>query len=639
MKKLTIYGCMGAIALCSIGGLTACSSDIADSSNDTNKNTGERSVVKTQFAINLPHGASETSTSNAKTRMTDTNTQNKKDGSGYNNFRGIQDLYLLTFDGEPNKEGHTAATKIIPIGSGNNAYDKDHYRSLYRDIEIPTGTSHFIMNGRAIRETGSTNFTIGVLQPSDTQGQKTNLSELNYSLVQITAKTFGNDDNAKEIINQLNKVAGTSVTWEEGEDQSKVTKTLKWSELSSKTEEDLPSWMTMQECKFLAERYSRFISLTAGSTNTVKATLNNLKEVLVGETSGSTTSTTTVPESKKLTKAIYDACTTAVTAIEAKSEFPADLNLPDGVAKVEWYTTATTPAFAYVSNDAVKLGENKIDYSKISYPAEISYTVNTKAMVSDNGISEVSALPAYTDWLKSDWTKVSSFSEGAVTTSTKTVALKNPVQYSVACLQTTVKCSNSTLKDNAAEITKNYGEGKLADQDITIPSDGYILTGILVGGQPAKVDWAFNPTSEEKFEHTIYDKDMNGTDSQIKVTTNDGTPNYTLVLDNKSLEESLSDVYVTLELVNKGGSSFYGADGLIPQNGKFYLIGKLALENKTTQDIDHVFLQDYTTKANFTITSLKKAYNCIPDLRAAGVNVGLAVDLEWKEGITFDVDL
>ena len=132
---------------------------------------------------------------------------------------------------------------------------------------------------------------------------------------------------------------------------------------------------------------------------------------------------------------------------------------------------------------------------------------------------------------------------------------------------------------------------------------------------------------------------MNGTDSQIKVTTNDGTPNYTLVLDNKSLEESQSDVYVTLELVNKGGSSFYGADGLIPQNGKFYLIGKLALENKTTQDIDHVFLQDYTTKANFTITSLKKAYNCIPDLRAAGVNVGLAVDLEWKEGITFDVDL
>ncbi len=635
MKKLTIYGCMGAIALCSIGGLTACSSDIADSSNDTNKNTGERSVVKTQFAINLPHGASETSTSNAKTRMTDTNTQNKKDQSGYNNFRGIQDLYLLTFDGEPNQDGHTTATKIIPIGSGNNAYDKDHYRSLYRDIEIPTGTSHFIMNGRAIRETGSTNFTIGVLQPSDTQGQKTNLSDLNYSLVQITDKTFGNDDNAKVIIAQLNTVAGTSVTWEEGEE----TKTLKWSELSSKTEEDLPSWMTMQECTFLAERYNRFISLTAGSTNTVKATLNNLKEVLVGETSGTTTSTTSVPESKKLTKAIYDACTTAVTAIEAKSDFPADLNLPDGVAKVAWNSTAATPAFAYVSNDAVKLGENKIDYSKISYPAEISYTVNTKAMVSDNGISEVKSLPDYTDWLKSDWTKVSSFSEGAVTTSTKTVALKDPVQYSVACLQTTVKCSSGTLKDNAAEITKNYGEGKLADQDITIPTDGYILTGILVGGQPAKVDWAFNPTSEEKFEHTIYDKDMNGTNSQIKVTTSDGTPNYTLVLDNKSLGESQSDVYVTLELVNQGGSSFYGADGLIPQGGKFYLVGKLALQDKTTKDIDHVFLQDYTTKANFTITSLKKAYNCIPDLRAAGVNVGLAVDLEWKEGITFDVDL
>ena len=27
------------------------------------------------------------------------------------------------------------------------------------------------------------------------------------------------------------------------------------------------------------------------------------------------------------------------------------------------------------------------------------------------------------------------------------------------------------------------------------------------------------------------------------------------------------------------------------------------------------------------------------DLRTSGINVGLAVDLEWKHGITFDVDL
>ena len=32
-------------------------------------------------------------------------------------------------------------------------------------------------------------------------------------------------------------------------------------------------------------------------------------------------------------------------------------------------------------------------------------------------------------------------------------------------------------------------------------------------------------------------------------------------------------------------------------------------------------------------------YKCNIDLRTSGINVGLAVDLEWKSGITFDVDL
>lgn len=32
-------------------------------------------------------------------------------------------------------------------------------------------------------------------------------------------------------------------------------------------------------------------------------------------------------------------------------------------------------------------------------------------------------------------------------------------------------------------------------------------------------------------------------------------------------------------------------------------------------------------------------YKCNIDLRTSGINAGLAVDLEWKSGITFDVDL
>ena len=82
---------------------------------------------------------------------------------------------------------------------------------------------------------------------------------------------------------------------------------------------------------------------------------------------------------------------------------------------------------------------------------------------------------------------------------------------------------------------------------------------------------------------------------------------------------------------------FYGNDGIILKNAKFYLVGKLDPTGKT--ESDHVFVQDHITKANFNIKNLKGAYNCIPDLRTSGINVGLAVDLSWKSGIEFNVDL
>ena len=55
--------------------------------------------------------------------------------------------------------------------------------------------------------------------------------------------------------------------------------------------------------------------------------------------------------------------------------------------------------------------------------------------------------------------------------------------------------------------------------------------------------------------------------------------------------------------------------------------------------INRVFVQDYTTTANFTIKDLKKAYVTIPDLRASQLQLGLSVDLTWQSGLTFDVDL
>ena len=52
-----------------------------------------------------------------------------------------------------------------------------------------------------------------------------------------------------------------------------------------------------------------------------------------------------------------------------------------------------------------------------------------------------------------------------------------------------------------------------------------------------------------------------------------------------------------------------------------------------------VFVQDFTTTANFTIKSLKNAYVTIPDLRATKLQLGLSVDLTWQSGLTYNVTI
>lgn len=325
-----------------------------------------------------------------------------------------------------------------------------------------------------------------------------------------------------------------------------------------------------------------------------------------------------------------------MTKINSLNEFPRNLNLPDGVATLSW----TTEGFAYNTPGNVTIGTgNSINYQKICYPAELSYFVNTTTMVSDKDMSNLNDFPAYNDWTNptgANWTG-KNFDEKAVENSTRTVGLKDPVQYSVAVLKSTVRCNAATLKDNAKQA------GSLdEDQQISVPTDGFKVTGILIGGQPASVDWKYEPKATgESFANTIYDNVMNGAPMYAKNETSASNANYTLVFDNKK-SDSQSPVYVTIELENNSGQAFYGKDGIIQKDTKFYLVGQL---NPNKEDlpkptgVNRVFMQDYVTTANFKITDLKSAYNCIPDLRTSGINVGLAVDLDWKSGITFDVEL
>lgn len=610
MKKFRFFSFASAMLLASAAGMVSCSSDSIEPTGGPGA-TGQ--VVKTQFYINIPYKGDNGS---ASTRMTDVNTQNTGNNSA--NFLGMVNTQMYAFKGEPSSTGNTTSVKAISIGNAAEAASKDKWRNLYRDIAIPVGTKNLLLYARADKKSNS-NFQAGSLSnpyESTTTEDATELSALNFALTEVN-KDIDFSTEGDDILVALNLVANTSVT------EPGTTTTVKWSEI------DNSNLGTTNEREALKERYKKFIALTSGSAKSVQLLIENLKKVINGSTG--------VEDDKLMAKAIVTNCTTALSNLENK-DFPRNLFLPDGVAKVKW--NDITKAFEYVNVNSTGSTGNLINYTTITYPSELAYYVSSPVKVSNNEITAVNDLPDYDKWIgnTADWSSYGN----EVESSTRFVALQKPVLYGVASLKSTVKCVSNTLIDNA----KDKGQYE-SDNSITVNDTSFPITGILIGGQPKQVGWNFeaaNTVTTNEFKYTIYDCDMNKGTNLTAAVTGTPEPNYTLVLDNKdNSATSQNKVYITIELENNA-SDFFGADGLIPKGSKFYMVGELdpyasGITQPTGEPLDHVFVKDHTTIANFTIKNLKKAYNHIPDMRSSKYNVGLAVDLSWKTGITFDVEI
>ena len=592
--------------LASAAGFTSCSSDSEDPLAGGSGVAGQ--VVKTQFVINIPYAGNE-SGGNARvsTRMTAENTQNE------NNFLGLKDIEMFAFDNIPGKISQTS-TRTIRIGTRNPLPSgPNDYRRIYSDIAIPVGTTNMILYASSIRtktNKGKTNFEAGSLtNPYENfkDDAKPNLSDFKFNLEAIH-KNDEFDKYGQAILDRLNKIAKTATS--DGQ---------KWSEIGREESAN-------NDDKILNTLYNTFIKLTAGSANSVNSFINHLKAAIKSQ--GVNT---------EMANAIIANC------VEVSGEFPRDLSLPDGVVRVNFDDETNGFTFVTATAGTTPTSSDLIDYKTVTYPSELAYFVSSPIKTSTSNISKIGELPKNDDWLAGKegiWNEY----DDMVKNNTLFVALQNPVQYGVACLKSSIKYASTTLEDNAKKIVSSE-----SNNTITVDDKSFPVTGILIGGQPAGVKWDFEPESATKpadFKYTIYDNDMNGGSNFTAKAENSTTLpyNYTLVLDNKDTSGATqSNVNVVVELQNNA-ADFYGANGLIPKGSKFYLAGTLDLTasgvtKPSGSTVDHVFVKDHTTVANFTIKDLKKAYNCIPDLRTSKINVGLAVDLSWQDGITFDVEL
>ena len=644
MNRINNYVLNGAIALLSTAGLVACSS--SDDVTDAPVNpTYDGKSVKAQFAINIA------TPSNGKTRMTSDNTQ--MSGS---KFLGMQNIYLfpLTLESSDSPTSSTNVSSIIPLGSigANNNYmhidgsDKDY--KVYNDVNVAVGTNNFLFYGEGPSGTDmNSNFEQGKLT-ANVNG-KSSVGNINFKPVQIAAQnTYSSIQD--EFVSYLNGIVGAS--YNDG------TTTTNWNNMGN----DLTGDMAV-----LKGAYENFIKLKAGSAVAILASVQSLYNIMKPISKKQSSN------AKELAEAI---CTkilnTDGTNIKLKvssetsdptyilsydssdknyTEFPETQGLPQGAMILE-YSSTSTPGFSYKTTSAnIGATDNNINVDYIVYPACIEYFVNTplKATNSD----EITWPTTASSWDSDNW---NSWGD-VVLPSTRTIALQNTINYGVSSLRTTIKAVTETglLEDNQKHF---YND--LENQQVAV-GEGFIVTGILIGGQPAQVEWNFL-SSSDNFNNTVFDRSMpkgeNGNITVIAKNYSDDNetskPFYTLLLDNMLSGESATqkDVYFAIELKNTSNTDFYGVDGVVAADQKFYLVGKMSVSDgqsitfPTDNDYrfpgkgtNRIFVQDYTTNLNVTFKSLKNAYVTIPDLRASNLQLGLSVDLSWRTGLTYDVTI
>jgi predicted small secreted protein len=628
---------------------TACSSEEDLAGQDA------QGTVKTEFTISFP------------TKMASSTRQSiiVVQGQATPVFRGISGITLRPFLAA--KENITANTTLpgalsftgIDIATGGlNATSNSH---LYKDVEINIGTRAFMFYGVAsLAPSGSV--TSNALNGSLTQ----EISDTDTKLSGVSFKPTPIYDseavpvNGAVIANYLTAIAN-----------AKVSNTETW---ANSTE--------------LSTLYNEFIGMKTGSWTSVQkavqalyTTLYTRNEAIAGKIRDAILAATYevggTAQALATDKAGDGGAATGVLAFVSLGneygQYPADLGLPDGAAYINWNTTTkkfdvltSTESTSAIDN----AGLNFTSLKRYCYPASLNYYG-----LSNIKTSKESKEAEYTK--NQDWDAILATypaADGSVVQSTtRSIAIIEPVQYAVGRLDVAVKTKGgaATLKDNDGTNGK----------DITIDNN-FPITGILVGNQKA-VDYKFETTNTlaTSTTYTIYDSQIPQTDGTINkdcrlfpgninapsatspFATNDGDYNryctHTLVLETADAataeDEDIDNVTVAVEFQNNSDKIIVGKDKkLIYPGTKFYLVGTLKPKanttikysadhvptGKTTNDvIERAFVQDYVTRVTFTVESLKNAYNVVPDLRNPHLEIGLSVDLTWQYGINQDITI
>lgn len=296
---------------------------------------------------------------------------------------------------------------------------------------------------------------------------------------------------------------------------------------------------------------------------------------------------------------------------------------PDGSAVLLW--NSTTSKFAYKT------------FPDYAYPAERYFYANSRIYTSENSRKNDYSNEKWSDVLNTYENKGTDNKGDVVASTTRSVAIKNPLSYGVAGMEIHIKASNPMIND--------YGTKAITLGETTFP-----LTAVIVGSQVEQNCFfqPANPTLQNETEYLIYDKQIAAENVHLGTATTEA-PNgpcvYTLGLQTKD-DVSLK---VVLEFQNDSGEAFTSENGVIHPGTKFYMLasvvppGEHDLKPNTTTEEEYgdigkrVMTRGHMTVVNLTIGSLRTAYNALPGLSSDKLrlfDVVEAVVHKWQLGQT-----
>ena len=591
----------------------------------------ERETVKTQFSINLPTNV--------------TGTQKKMRGKQVNasesvtDFNGIECMQIIPF-GSTTFDGATANANIIPlsaqISSGVTDINNKTQSKIYNDVFMPIGTQGLLFYGRAVGSTAITGFgneatdadkhTFGALTAN--AALTTNpfvVNNVGFAPVKIGSRPT--DGDGATLIEYLNSVkdakAAADNKWAET-DEVQLMELYNQFTAGSATEPGLRNGSGANVTAMMNELYLEVSKTVVVNTKDIA-----LKAAILDAINNAT---------YVLTNAVYDAGTLTTKLVLKKNlaDYPHNLaaRMPDGAAALAWNTTSK----AFETTETDFGGTTVARWNNYVYPASLYYFSKGAIAASDNSnvaktYNEGSNQGQYD---AGNWTAMLGlYADSQVKNSTRSIAMVNPVNYAVGRLDLAVRAKSTAVETR--------------DDGVTLDFSSIKLTGVLISGVN-DVIYDFTPKTGDQtyvYYDDVIDNDVVNITNAAPWKTLDGSANnkwnnYTLVLESKAN----TPLNICLEFENND-KPFHGYNGqLIATGTKFYLVGQLnpamTDDENNTHDanaLTQVFVQDHKTQARITIGDVTgdKAYNVIPDLKVPQLEFALSVDLEWQQGMEFNL--